>query len=154
MHYTHLVSATAFNIVWRFDPLLSDQHTHPSPAGADIVAQAFVRGILCNTSNPLFSFVSNKNVLPSELFPLFRKSSVSNLPLGSCVWVCYRLFSCLHIFFPLSGFNIAQTLFLSSIACGISQGRKLTNFTRSRKALTSSFTIYFYRKECTDCIYD
>ncbi|EJD00179.1 rhamnogalacturonan acetylesterase RgaE [Fomitiporia mediterranea MF3/22] len=41
-------------------------HTHTSPTGADIVAQTFVRGVLCDTSNPLFPFVSNKTVVPSN----------------------------------------------------------------------------------------
>ncbi|KAL5488054.1 hypothetical protein ACEPAI_6162 [Sanghuangporus weigelae] len=37
-------------------------HTHTSPTGADIVAQTFVRGVLCDSSNPLFSFVNNTQV--------------------------------------------------------------------------------------------
>jgi rhamnogalacturonan acetylesterase len=41
-------------------------HLHTNAAGADIVAQTFVRGVLCDSTNPLFSFVSNRSVVPSE----------------------------------------------------------------------------------------
>ena len=42
-------------------------HLHTNAAGADIVAQAFVRGVLCaGVSNPLFASVTNTNVVPGE----------------------------------------------------------------------------------------
>ncbi|KAI5124835.1 hypothetical protein M0805_005465 [Coniferiporia weirii] len=48
------------------DALYPVDHTHTSPAGANIVAQTFVRGVLCDSTNPLFSFVTNSSVVPSE----------------------------------------------------------------------------------------
>lgn len=46
-------------------------HTHTSPTGADYVAQAFIRGVLCDSTNPLYEFVTNSSVVPCELSPLF-----------------------------------------------------------------------------------
>ena len=34
-------------------------HTHTSPAGANVVAGQFVKGVLCASGNPLASYVKN-----------------------------------------------------------------------------------------------
>jgi rhamnogalacturonan acetylesterase len=41
---------------------------HTSAAGADMVAQAFVRGVLCDETNPIFKLVRNTNVRPGQFF--------------------------------------------------------------------------------------
>ncbi|KAI0071774.1 SGNH hydrolase [Panus rudis PR-1116 ss-1] len=38
---------------------------HTSSAGADVVAQALIRGVLCDASNPLRPYVKNTNVQPT-----------------------------------------------------------------------------------------
>ncbi|KAL5523386.1 hypothetical protein ACEPAF_1653 [Sanghuangporus sanghuang] len=42
------------------------QYVHTSPEGADIAAQAIIRGVLCDVRNPLFPFVTNASVVPSK----------------------------------------------------------------------------------------
>ncbi|KAG9034660.1 hypothetical protein FS837_002156 [Tulasnella sp. UAMH 9824] len=46
---------------------VTGDHTHTTAAGAEIVAQAFLRGVLCASSNPLKSYITNTNVVPSSL---------------------------------------------------------------------------------------
>jgi rhamnogalacturonan acetylesterase len=42
-------------------------HLHTNAAGADIVAQTFVRGVLCaGSTNPLFKYVNNTKVVPGK----------------------------------------------------------------------------------------
>ncbi|KAL5522353.1 hypothetical protein ACEPAG_8369 [Sanghuangporus baumii] len=43
------------------------QYVHTSPEGADIAAQAIIRGVLCDVRNPLFPFVTNTSVVPRML---------------------------------------------------------------------------------------
>ncbi|EJC98170.1 SGNH hydrolase [Fomitiporia mediterranea MF3/22] len=43
-----------------------DQYVHTSPEGADIAAQAIIRGALCDSGNPLFPFVTNTSVAPRQ----------------------------------------------------------------------------------------
>jgi len=40
-------------------------HLHTNAQGADIIAQTFIRGVLCDKSNPLFQFVNNTTVVPA-----------------------------------------------------------------------------------------
>lgn len=52
-------------------------HTHTSPAGADVVAQAFVRGLLCGSS-PLKKYVNGAgSSVPSEYIYKFYESPCS-----------------------------------------------------------------------------
>ena len=39
---------------------------HTNTVGADVVAQALVRGILCDSTNPLLPYIENSNVQPGE----------------------------------------------------------------------------------------
>jgi len=57
--YTKLGNATV-------TALYPVDHTHTSVQGADIVAQTFVRAVLCNTANPLRSHITNSTVVPTS----------------------------------------------------------------------------------------
>lgn len=54
-------------------------HTHTSPTGADYVAQAFIRGVLCDSTNPLNSFVTNSSVVPGGFSMHTKGLIISNL---------------------------------------------------------------------------
>jgi len=48
-------------------------HLHTNTAGADVVAQTFVRAVLCaGETNPLFFFVNDTSVVPGERSVGFR----------------------------------------------------------------------------------
>jgi rhamnogalacturonan acetylesterase len=70
-HYAYV--AQAFNKLGQsatsaFFPV---DHTHTSPAGANVVAQAFVRGLLCGSSTLKSKVNSAGNGVPSE-FTTYR----------------------------------------------------------------------------------
>jgi rhamnogalacturonan acetylesterase len=43
----------------KVDKLFPSDHTHTSPAGADVVSKAFVKALLCAGGGPLNGFVKN-----------------------------------------------------------------------------------------------
>ncbi|KIO28642.1 carbohydrate esterase family 12 protein [Tulasnella calospora MUT 4182] len=66
-HFNYLIEeytalgATATNALY-----VTGDHTHNNPAGALISAQAFIRGVLCASTNPLKSYVTSTNVVPTS----------------------------------------------------------------------------------------
>ncbi|KAI5118566.1 hypothetical protein M0805_005857 [Coniferiporia weirii] len=57
------IGENATNVLFPLD------YVHTSPEGADIAAQAIIRGVLCDSQNPLLSFVTNTSVSPSKPSP-------------------------------------------------------------------------------------
>ena len=65
-HYNYTVvayNALGANTVNGYYP---QDNIHTNSVGADVVAQAFVRGVLCDAANPLVPSVKNTNVKPRK----------------------------------------------------------------------------------------
>lgn len=66
----------AYNVLGEtiIDTYYPNDHTHTSPTGANVVAEAFVRGLLCGSSSLKSKVNSNGQSAPSEFDLAFHSS--------------------------------------------------------------------------------
>lgn len=89
-HYDYV--AQAYNVLGEtlVTTYFPNEHTHTSPTGANVVAEAFVRGLLCGTS-ALKSYVNSAGkAVPSEFSSkhaprISNKELCRRMPLNLCM---------------------------------------------------------------------